>query len=294
MTVFRFSLPTLLLSALFACQSPSTTERHTAPIDQGFEHEGVQIHYTVAGSGDTSLVLIHGWCINRGYWSEQVAYFSPRYRVVAPDLPGFGASGKNRTTWSIEQYGADIAALIDHLQLKNVILVGHSMSGDVMLHTAALRPREVIGLVGIDNLADVGHTLTAAEHAGVKQFFEALQQDYPTVVAEFAKGNLFHPSTDSLVRRRVLADFTSADPAIATAALEGLFAFSSQEAARIAALRVPLSLVNSDANPTDTATLHRLCRAGFRLLPVPATGHYPMIEKPELFNRALERVLRKG
>lgn len=124
MPVLRLFLPALLLSALFACQAPSTTERQTVPTDQSFEHDGMSIQYTLAGSGDTSLVLLHGWCINRGYWSGQVAYFSPRYRVVAPDLPGFGASGKNRTNWSIEQYGADVAALIDHLQLKNVILVG--------------------------------------------------------------------------------------------------------------------------------------------------------------------------
>ena len=124
MTFLRFFLPSLLLGVLWACQGPATTQRQIRATDQRFEHDGVSIQYTLAGSGDTSLVLLHGWCINRGYWSGQVAYFSPRYRVVAPDLPGFGASGKNRSTWSIEQYGADIAALIDHLQLKNVTAPG--------------------------------------------------------------------------------------------------------------------------------------------------------------------------
>lgn len=283
----RLSALILIFSAL-GCRPTAPSTEST---DHRFDAGGVSIRYSTCGAGDTSLVFIHGWCINRGYWSGQVAHFCPKYRVVTLDLPGFGESGKNRQSWSIETYGADAAALIQHLGLKNVILVGHSMSGDIMLETAALCPKQVIRVIGIDNLTEVGHVMSDEERAGVAQFFDTLRQNYVAVVTAFAGNNLFQPSTDSLVRARVLADFTGADPSVAVPVLQSLFMYSDKESARIEALRVPLCLVNSDAGPTDTAALKKACAKGFRFFTVHATGHYPMVEAPEEFNRQLEKAV---
>src|SRR5882724_11306747 len=75
------------------------------------ERNSVSISYTSCGDHDTSLLFIHGWCINKDYWEPQIKHFCDRYTVVAIDLPGFGQSGKSRSDWNFDEYAADIKAV---------------------------------------------------------------------------------------------------------------------------------------------------------------------------------------
>jgi len=70
-------------------------------------------------------IFLHAIC--RLVWDEQIRFFSKSNRVVAVDLPGFGASKNHRRSWTMDAYGADVAAVINHLDLDQVILVGFSM-----------------------------------------------------------------------------------------------------------------------------------------------------------------------
>ncbi|MEM9936875.1 MAG: alpha/beta hydrolase [Bacteroidota bacterium] len=113
------------------------------------------IHVNQCGQGDTTLLFVHGWGIDAEYWDEQQGFFCPGYRVVSMDMMGFGKSGKEREAYSIEAYAADVNTLIEELELKNVILIGHSMGGDVVLEAALNQPK-VIAMVGVDNFKEVG------------------------------------------------------------------------------------------------------------------------------------------
>jgi len=76
---------------LVACQTPQPSS-DSKPVS--ISNKGVNIVYDDTKTGDTALVFVHGWCINRGYWKDQVDFFKNRYRVVSVDLPGFGDSDK--------------------------------------------------------------------------------------------------------------------------------------------------------------------------------------------------------
>ncbi|WP_426667288.1 alpha/beta fold hydrolase [Mucilaginibacter sp. McL0603] len=107
-----------ILSVLqFSCNSKSNKST-TADKPIKISNEGVNIVYSDSGNGDTTLLFVHGWGINRSYWSNQVNYFSKKYRVVTIDLPGFGQSGKNRNIWNTEAYGLDLDTVISQLHLK--------------------------------------------------------------------------------------------------------------------------------------------------------------------------------
>src|SRR5260221_8419282 len=131
----------------FSCNNRNTASNSASSNKTTIDDQGVKISYTDTGKGDTTLVFVHGWCINKTYWSDQVDFFSDKYRVVTVDLPGFGQSGKNRTAWNTETFGSDIDSVLSQLNLKNVILVGHSMAGDIVLQAAINAPDRVIGLV---------------------------------------------------------------------------------------------------------------------------------------------------
>ncbi|MEO1368200.1 MAG: alpha/beta hydrolase, partial [Acidobacteriota bacterium] len=114
--------------------------------------DGIPIAYTRRGSGDVALVFVHGWLCGQTYWKHQVAAFTDRFQVVTVDLPGHGdsMSTATRSEWTLEAYGADVAAVVEGLDLRQVVLVGHSMGGAVILEAAPRLGDRVVGLVGVE------------------------------------------------------------------------------------------------------------------------------------------------
>ncbi len=253
----------------------------------------VPIAYDRCGNGDTTLLFVHGWCINKEYWQPQEKYFCPRYTVVTIDLPGFGASGTNRQDWTFDEYTEDVKSVIQQLQLQHVILIGHSMSGDILLNISNKYPQLVAGIVGIDNLHEPGHVLTNDEKKQTDDFFAMLENHFDSTASKYMKETLFQPSTDTAIVQRVMNNIFTSDSSIATKVLRSLTAISQNEKPLMENLAHRLYLVNSDVYPVNADSLSKYCKKGFHVELVHGTGHYPMIEAPAEFNEALQKVIYK-
>ena len=279
----------VIFSCLFilitACNQPAGK----APKD--ITRNDVKIAYNSCGEKDTTLLFIHGWCINKEYWEPQVNYFCPSYKVVTIDLPGFGESGKNRTSWSFDEYTEDIKYIIEQLELKNVILIGHSMSGDIILNADNRYPGLLAGIVGIDNLHVPASAMTPQQKNETDSFFHLLATSFRTTVDNQMKPTIFQPATDTAVVNRVMNDVFTADSAIAINVLRSMTDISQKEKPLMQGLSHKLYLVNSDMFPINKDSLTKYCSKGFHAEWVRATGHYPMIEKPGEFNAALQKVI---
>lgn len=273
----------LLITVVFtACEDAATR------IDRPLLHNrDVTIAYTDTGRGNYTLVFVHGWCINRGYWENQVDYFSKNYRVVTLDLPGFGESGKNRSEWNTGIFARDVDSVIRQLGLEHVILIGHSMSGDIALQAAIDNPTQVVGLVGVDNFKSVGIPETSEAKASYDSAMQQMRTHFMETASSYFNTVLFSPSTPTKVKERVMQDVVHADTTIAVAAMEP---YDFDEVAKLQNWGRPLYLVNSDLFPNDTSGLVKN-NIPFRLAITPGTGHYAMIEAPEVFNKALDRIL---
>src|SRR4029078_7439568 len=88
--------------------------------------------YTDTGVG-RPIVLIHGYPFNRSLWTEQMPSLSNSHRIIAPDLRGFGDSDASQDTSTMNQLAADVAALMDHLEIPRATIGGLSMGGYVAL-----------------------------------------------------------------------------------------------------------------------------------------------------------------
>jgi hypothetical protein len=104
---------------------------------------------------------------------------------------------------------------------------------------------------------------------------------------------LFQPTTDPAVVNRVMNDVYNCDSTIVIKVFSALTDIGQKEQQLMRGLPRKLYLVNSDVNPTKLDSLNKYCKQGCELVPVHRTGHYPMIEKPDEFNAALEKVLAK-
>ena len=89
----------------------------------------IELHYTDQGAGQP-VVLIHGWPLSGRSWESQVpALIEAGYRVVTYDRRGFGQSSQPWNGYDYDTFTADLAALVEHLDLRDAVLIGFSMGG---------------------------------------------------------------------------------------------------------------------------------------------------------------------
>ena len=84
---------------------------------------------------------------------------SPDYKVVTLDLAGHGKSGKQRTDWSVNGFAEDVNAVIRELDLKKIILIGHSLGAAVNLMAATSYPKPVVGFIAVEFFKNTGKLL---------------------------------------------------------------------------------------------------------------------------------------
>jgi pimeloyl-ACP methyl ester carboxylesterase len=250
--------------------------------------DGVPIRYHVEGPAQSVgpvLVFVHCWSCDRHLWDEQVAHFAKNYRVVTLDLAGHGESGQGRKEWTIPAFGQDVASVVRALDLKRVILIGHSMGGPVILEAARALPGRVAGLVPVDTLLNAAKVTSAKE---ASEFFAPLRAGYKPAVAKFMRAALFVPSTDPKLVDRLVAQAQARPPAIAVAALEHADTYDARPA--LQEIKAPIPAINGDKYPTDVEGNRKLAPQ-YQMTLMKATGHYLMLEAPQRFDGILEGVI---
>lgn len=257
------------------------------------ERDNVKIAYNLTGTGDTTLLFVHGSFIDMNYWSAQIDYFKPQYQVLTIDLPGHGKSGKNRNLWTIQEYGNDVCRVMKELHLKNVILIGHSMGGDIILEASAKCPDSVIGFVGVDNFKNAGTAMPAEIQNQIDQIMKMLKSDFANTSENFAKQALLSPSTDKTIIDRVVTDYRNMDKNIGIDLISSAFTYSEREQDLMTLLKFKMFLINVDNIPTNEVSLKKYAASGYDILPIKGTCHFPMIEKPDEFNRLLQDIIIK-
>ena len=246
--------------------------------------DGTDIRFEVRGEGEPTLVLVHGWALDRRLWDGQVGGLAARHRVVTLDLAGHGVSGP-RAEWTMAAFGEDVKAVVEAVGAKQVVLVGHSMGGPVVLEAARRMPEAVKGLVLVDTLLDVEErTPPELIDAMAKQ----LEADYKATATQMSTEYLFGPGTPAAVRDRVLEHANALPHAVSIELLRQNWGYDPLPALR--EIQAPIRAVNADKFPTNRE-VNRRHMPGFDAMIVEGTAHYLMLEEPARFARALDEAL---
>lgn len=242
----------------------------------------VHLEYQVYGQGEPAVLLIHGWCGNAAYWHAQIDALRSYYTVVTLDLAGHGASGANRTDWSIANYAGDVASVARQIPNAHLVLVGHSMGATVALAAVPRIGTRVIGVVAVDALRSVGLPPTAPREIAVR--VAPFRADFVGATRELVTDKLFEQGADPLLVQKVAYDMSLRAPVMAIPTLEKLLALDLTTIT--GAVHVPVYAINSDLAPTDAQRI-RQSLPDFTLDVLPHTGHFLMLEAPERFNPLL-------
>ena len=252
--------------------------------------DGIPIQYEVHGNGDPALVFVHGWTCDRTYWDAQVPHFSEQHLVVTIDLAGHGESGLGREVWSVTAFGQDVVAVVEALDLEEIVLVGHSMGGPVAVKAARLLADRVKVVVGADTFNDVGARYSEEE---MEAFLQPFRTDFNEAMGEVVRGSMFVPTSDSTLINWIVEDMSSAQPEVGIGALEGMFSWTRDEVTdALGELGVPIRLINSDYVPTNVDA-GREYASSFDAVLMSGVGHFVMMEDPETFNRLLADIVEE-
>lgn len=256
---------------------------------------GLILNYTVSGQLDSAkppVVLVHGYLSSHRTFDQLKTLLAPHRTVIALDLPGFGqspvpgsAAGADETSAPTNAlgdrafFGAAVIEFLDALQLRDVILVGHSMGGGVCQEAAYLAPERIAQLICINSV-------------GVEVPWAAKLAVIPWLgTALFA---VFFGLMSLL--GRVTARPIACARAVALATLKGTIRVLHRARTSLTKLRVPTTLLwgEQDALLTTTSA-YRLAdlipNATLRL--IPNAGHFPTTDAPEaLCNALLESIAK--
>ena len=137
-----FLLPGVMVDLL------QTIERSAGGLEQhSINVNGLRIEYLEGGKGD-ALVLLHGFGANKDNWTRFGKYITPHFRVIAPDLPGFGESSSNPDAdYTISAQAERVNAFVQALGIKSFHLCGSSMGGSIAGAYASTYPKELKSLL---------------------------------------------------------------------------------------------------------------------------------------------------
>jgi pimeloyl-ACP methyl ester carboxylesterase len=262
----------------------------TGPDNTTMSADGVQISFISQGVGEPAVVFIHGWSNSKSIWDGQVSQFSKKYQTVALDLAGFGESGDNRDEWTIGSFANDVTAVIDKLNLKQVVLVGFSMGAPVAIETANKVPDRILGVVIVDDLHNIEMKVPPQMVAYIDSVFMDLVTN-PTIEKMVGGGFVKKNPEESF--KRVVSMLNSASKTGWRESLNNTLRWNNESCIEsVKKVSVPVTAINSDLQPTNVEAFKAYVPS-FQTKIIPGTGHVVMWDAPEEFNRLLEESIEE-
>ncbi|HEV3001539.1 MAG TPA: alpha/beta fold hydrolase [Solirubrobacteraceae bacterium] len=256
---------------------------------------GTAVGYDDEGSGDP-LVLVHGHPFDRTMWRPQVERFSQAgWRVIAPDLRGYGETPVSGDKTPLETFARDVAGLLDHLGVGEVVLAGLSMGGQIAMEFHRLFPERLRGLVLADTSprAETEEGRRARNEAADRLLREGMgpsaEELLPRMVAPRTIAEL--PE----VAEHVMRMMRGTSPQGAAAALRGR-AERPDYVEMLTRVAVPVLVVvgtEDDFTPVSEAELIRDQVPDATLAVVEGAGHMPNLERTAEFDAALDGFLAR-
>jgi 3-oxoadipate enol-lactonase len=247
---------------------------------------GISLAYERFGKG-RPLVLLHGYPLDHSTMETLVPMLEGDFDLILPDLRGFGESQSVGTRFTMADCAAEVAGLLDHLNILKTAIVGHSMGGYVALAFVRAYPKRVLGLglVSSQALAD-----SPERKAGRYQEAEAILANGVREVAESMLGKLTaKPDLQGWLKQLILLQ----RPEGLAGALRAM-AERPDSTPLLAKFDLPLVLVHGMADaliPIERARSVKATVPGAHLTEIPDAGHMTMMEAPQKTADALRELL---
>ncbi|MBO7598342.1 MAG: alpha/beta hydrolase [Bacteroidales bacterium] len=152
----------------------------------------IKVNYKTTGEGQ-DVLLLHGWGCSLEIWKTLQSQLEQKYRVTSIDFPGFGKSDEPKTVWGVEEYTQCTEKLIEALNLKDPVLIGHSFGGRVSILLAS-RNANIKKII----LTDSAGVKPQNTKISVSRIFSKMKKLSTKIIGEKATEKLVKPFANSL------------------------------------------------------------------------------------------------
>lgn len=258
------------------------------------------VAYLDSAPGDTALrtyVMLHAFPIGANQWEPQMRSVPAGWRLITPDLRGFGGSTEpdSLSALAISDYAGDVADLLEELSISRAVIGGLSMGGYAALALLQSAPHLIEALV----LADTRATADTPEgRANRRNMLALVDREGPSGVAREMMPKLLgkttrelNPAIEAQVRRLIKQQ----SPVAIRGAIHRMM-HRPDSTALLSQVTVPtLVIVGEEDELTPPEESRRIAEAvaGATLVTIPAAGHLSNLEQPDAFNAALNGFLAK-
>jgi len=279
----------------------SATALVTAPKTQtGFlNRPGCRIYYEVTGTG-APIIFIHGIGSNHLTWFQQVPHFCSRYSCVTYSHRGYPPSSEIGVP-DPKEFASDLAALIEHLRLRDVCLVAQSMGGwsaiEYVLNNPQNKPR---ALVLVSTCGTIHRASAPLRDPGQ---LAAWAKSSAAARADMARRGIVPPAGERMAREQPALHFLYRTIANASAAFDReqlrprIVAMATRSPDLLRGVTIPTLFVIGDEDTSYPAFISRAL-AGImpnaRAEQVPNTGHSVAYQRADAFNRIVDKFLSKA
>ena len=251
--------------------------------DHIISDDGVMINYYIKGSKKNALVFVHGYSCSSEYWWPQLEYFSKNYTTIAVDLAGHGKSGLNRKEYSMNAFGDDVKSVIEHLDLDQVVLIGHSMGGPVIVKAAGSLGAKSRLIIGVDTFHDlttegIGRFARIAVNTMFQLFYDSMTKD--------SIDDFFIDKTDKDLEDWIRNDALKSPKKISQGTLDALLTMNYPES--LSELSIPMIALNARSFRETKLDSNFDTYKDIQIEFMEDVGHFIMLERPDEFNKWLE------
>jgi pimeloyl-ACP methyl ester carboxylesterase len=269
--------------------------------------ENEKIAFVDVGSGENTLLFIHGLSSNLQSWNKNISRLKNEYRCIAIDLPGYGKSTKNSTTYSLKDYADFLNSFIEKKNLHDVVLVGHSMGGQVAVHTLLAAQDNFKSLVLIAPASI--ETFSENEAALMKASYtaEMVEKSTPEQIRNNFKMNFhqFPEDAEFMVRERIEMKNADDMKIYSEVVVNNIHAMLEEPIiGRLSDIEIPVLMIygkddllipNTFFHPSqDIASLVKTAKENIRNLKVELineAGHFVNFEKSKQVNALITEFL---
>jgi pimeloyl-ACP methyl ester carboxylesterase len=246
---------------------PKATQSGFAPVS------GIKLWYAMFGRGEP-VVLLHGGLANANYWAHQVRALQRHYQVIVMDSRGHGRSSRNQEPYGYDLMASDVVALLDHLKVRKVAIVGWSDGAIIGLDIAMKHPERVSRL-----------------------FAFAANSD-PSGVADIASSDVFNAYIARAGEEYKRLSPTPTEYKSFVAEITRMWESQPKwTASDLAAIKVPTWIVDGDHDEAIKRENTEFMAAnipGAGLLIQPEVSHFSFLQDPERFSDDVLHFLGRG
>lgn len=256
-----------------------------------FDHMGTKLHYEITGEG-RPLLFVHGLGSRGEDWSLQVPHFSSQYQTITVDVRGHGRSDKPTGPYSVSLFANDINALLDHLSIESLPLIGISMGGMIGFQLAVEHPQKLQSLVVVNSTpALVSENLGDSFKLFQRRLFMKLLSRKR--IAAFLSKRLFPKPAQNPLREQFEAAWLANDEDAYKASFNAIVGWDVRE--HLSDIKCPTLVIAGDRDYTPTSRKERFVKRmpNARLVEVADSGHATPIDQPEIFNQVLQEFLKE-